>query len=31
LFSLVLPPLREAGQLQVLALKGVFRSLTPKN
>ena len=31
LFSLVLPPLRDVGRLQVLALKSVFRPLTPKN
>jgi O-antigen/teichoic acid export membrane protein len=31
LFSLVLPPLRESGQLQLLALKGVFRGLPLRN
>jgi len=31
LFSLVLPPLRDVGRLQMLALKSVFRPLTPKN
>jgi O-antigen/teichoic acid export membrane protein len=31
LFSLVLPPLRDVGRLQVLALKSVFRLLTSKS
>ena len=31
LFSLILPPLREAGHLQVLALKAIFKCSTPKN
>jgi O-antigen/teichoic acid export membrane protein len=31
LFSLILPPLREAGHLQVLALKAIFRRSTTKN
>ena len=31
LLSLILPPLREAGHLQVLALKAIFKCSTPKN